>query len=245
MTAVEQILTEGAVLELKRALEGSSNPSEFFGRADVLTKDRNHLLNLEAPYEFDDSLSAKRSGVSVDDSANIQTVFEGIGQIGRDRAADPRLWNYLSLVTFRSYMEERWAPSTSENWRRSFRSRWLLINPSRNALARHGISRLWWIAQLSYDRSQTDPYKYTKIMMDKEDRMTGLLERQIGSLSNVTRAVLDYAERSAKNGSEDRIRYVLRSLTGIYGYRDLARLPVSELDKVLQEIEANKPASVP
>lgn len=245
MTCIEHILTEAAVLQLERALKEASDPSDFLGRADVVTSDPSHLLKLEVPFKFADPLAVKREGVSIDESANIATVFEGIGEIGRDRASDRRLWNYCSFVAFRAYMEDRWAPKTVGNWKNATRSRWLVVNPSRNTLMRHGIARLWWVAQLTYDRGLPEPYTYTNLVAEKEDRMQAVLDRQIGSLSNVTRAVLDYASCSDESGHEKRIRYVMKSLTAMYGYRDLARLSEKDIATLLSTIEANKPANVP
>lgn len=245
MTTVEYILTDAAVLELKRALDEASDPRDFLGRADVITADTSYLLKLEIPYVFTDGLVVKRVGTSIDDSANIETVFEGVGEVGRDRASDPRLWNYCSLVAFRSYMEGRWPLKITGDWKRAMKSRWLMINPNRNTLMRHGIARLWWAAQLTYDHDMPDPYTYTNLLAEKEDRMQAVLDRQIGSLRNVTRAVLDYSKGSPACGHEDRIRYVMKSLTAVYGYRDLARRSEGDIAVLLAAIEANKPSHVP
>lgn len=162
-----------------------------------------------------------------------------LGPLTPVAGSDHRLWSYLSTVTFRDYMELRWPMKDPPSIR--FLERWVVGKPTRSTLARNGISRLWWGAHLTHDprlerprsRGSADPYAYTSELFRKEDRFVGIVEREVGSVPNVVFPLLDHLPADATEGY---VRSLLKEITLVGGYADLASFTAQESQNRITEI---------
>lgn len=239
-------LTHNALLRIKEALdEEGITPEEFLGRADAIISEPSSVLELPNDTSDPDPLNSGPPGASGRDVSNAPLVYEFLGAMDPANAADGRLWTYLAFHTYRSYMEQRWPlDPANENWQNRVTTRWLLLNPTRGRLVRHGIARLWWIASLTYDprrehplsSASGDPFAYTAAVLGHEDRVIGIFDREISALPSVVRAVLEHASAKTANSTDSHIRTVMKELTLVYGYRDIGILNSEELTELLDQI---------
>ena len=234
------VLTEAAIKHLTDALDDSEDSSDFFARADAIINNKDNLLPLPVALGQSDPLTLG------DDGTNSTIVHEHIGEKDRANAADPRLWTYLALVTYRDYMEQRWPVKDVKKWKERIRDRWLLANASRSKLMRHGIARLWWIACLTWDETgklplsskHDDPYAYTRQALSNEDYVVGIFERKIGAMPTVVRAVLEHLSDEKNKASGLYARSLLKSLRLVHGYRDISLLNDSDLHTLINRAVA-------
>ena len=236
------VLTEIAVNEFHESLRVSNTPAEYFERVGAILDCKNNLLkyptNLGVPCEL------KVEGKRAVDINNAPLVHEYLGEMDRSNAADPRLWVYLSHVTYRTYMENRWPINeTVENWKNRIEDRWLLPmgNTTRGRLVRHGVARLWWVAHLTYIHhrekgdSTNDPYFYTREVFKSEDRLNSIFDREVGALPQVMFCVLDHAASLGDKASDKYIGRIMQYLKLVNGYRDIGMLDESSIRKLVDD----------
>lgn len=173
------------------------------------------------------------------DLENSILLYEQLS-LNETQASDPRLWTYLSHVTFWKYMRKRWA---LENVRKGDNpigrviDRYLLINPRLESLTRNGISRLWWYAHLTIDKTRSDNYELTKILLTRADIPVGILERTIGINQNMRIALLEFLkEHNEILSDEDLTRELLRAFNLFGGAKILPLLEVGRLKQILEYI---------
>lgn len=237
-------LTYTALVELKNALDRSTTPEDFLAEADAIIGESDNLLELPFDTETPEALAAGSPGESGRDVDNAPLVYEFLGALDRANASDRRLWTYLALDTYREYMEQRWPLVGVRNWKGRAETRWLMLNATRGRLVRHGISRLWWIASLTYDAgcqyplsklAGNDPFAYTRAVLQNEDRVNALFDREAGAIPALVRAVLEHAANDEAKGTDDYIRALMKELTLVYGYRDVAVLDDHGLEALVVE----------
>jgi len=231
-------------LDLVRGrLEASETATDFLAEVDALANDPKNTLPLAASIEFHGSLD------HADDGTNAPAVLEAVGLMDRANAADPRLWSYLGLVTQRDYMQRRWPIDKGQNWKGRVEDRWLMTRPTRQSMVRHGIGRLWWMAELTHDPSMSrptsrqtgDPYAYTRWLFANEDRVQAIFEREIGSSSGVMWAVIEAMQGSTASNQGQAIKDLAKEVVLSTGYRRLETLDDEELRSLVQEMQ-NPPA---
>jgi hypothetical protein len=84
----------------------------------------------------------------------------------------------------------------------------------RAELVRNSISRLWWVANLTHDpdrqrplsKATDDPFAYTKVAMEKEDRFLAIFDRDSGMMPELRFALLEHFLKDAAYSREDYIR---------------------------------------
>lgn len=121
-----------------------------------------------------------------------------------------------------------------------------MLAARRSALVRHGIARLWWIAEQTYDpqlkhpisASTKDPYAYTKLAFAREDRLLGIFDREAGQIPGLTFALLDHIAASPKHAAESYVRELLKEVKREYGYREVAVLDDGQLERLLDRLGA-------
>lgn len=180
---------------LRSAVNTSETPEDFFVQVEEIMSDDVNLID----YKPVIALSHPLISGGKDDYRNAIAIYEAVGPIDRANAADPRLWTYLALNTCKDFMSNRW-PLEVDGWRNRLRDRWLMPEtPTRSNLTRHGIARLWWLAELTYDgdlehklsRRQSDQYAYTKWMFENQDRIVAITERIFGANNAVRWSLMD------------------------------------------------------
>lgn len=229
-----------AITLIHNRLENAETPDDFLAQVDELSSDPDCLQEPSDSIELENRLSAQQS-----DAENAVTLFEGVGEMDRDNAALPGLWTYMAFNTNRTYMLERWPLKGSRNWKNRVKQRWILPDiPSRGRLIRHGISRLWWVAELTYDgylehtlsRTKNDPYAYTRWTMEVENRIIQLFDRSVGDNPRVLWAVMDSMQKSNTTRASDAVANFGRDILLEMSSRQLGMLNSDELESTTNTI---------
>jgi Family of unknown function (DUF6339) len=236
-------LTDSALIALNDALDEAAFPTDFLAQADAIIEKSENRLVFSTDLGEPDPIRPATGAAGVD-AANGPTVFEYVGALDPSNASDPRLWTFMAFSTYRSYMEERWPLFGASNWKNRARDRWLLRGTTRGRLVRHGIARLWWVANLTYDakceyplsKANDDPFAYTRAVFRNEDRINALFDREAGAISSVVRAALEHVGKNATYERDKHMRALMKELTLVMGFRDLGVLGATELDELIEEV---------
>lgn len=215
-------------------------PEKFFEVVDEIADQKRYLKRLPTDIEWSGSL------VLGNEYANAVQVFEDIGPRNLVFASDPRLWIYLSFVTHRSFMEERWP--LEDYYPSRAKDRWLMSNTKARDLVRHGIARLWWITYLTLDdelqfplsQRTGNPYAYCEWMLANDDRRKYLFEGIIGRTPRVKWALMQALTESPETlHSADIARKLAKRINLEAGFRNLQALGDAELlDLVRRELDS-------
>lgn len=236
-------ITESAVVDLYTALESAADPDDFLYSANAILANPKNQLLLPVSLGVPDMLNVK--GTRAVDIDNAPAVHEYLGELKLADAADARLWNYLALGTYRTYMEKRWPlrPNESDRdaWKRRVKDRWLLHNGAitRGRLIRHGIARLWWVAYLTYapcdinGNKLNDRYARTREVFRSEDRLNAIFDREVGAFPKVRSAVLDHAADLEDQATDKYIHRIMQYLTLVHGFRDVGALDTDGIKELL------------
>ena len=238
LTCAKQFKRDAVTLILTK-LDAAETPGDFLAQVGELSVDPDWLLDRD-PIDLEKPLSADRPG-----SVNAEILFEAVGQIDRVNAALPGLWTYMAFNTCLQYMTDRWSLDGVRNWKNRAKQRWILpATPSRGRLIRHGVARLWWAAELTYDgalnhalsKASDDQYAYTKWVFGVENRLLQLFDRSVGENSDVMWAVMDSMQREDGTGSSDAIADVGRDVLLEMSTRQLGLLNRTELAAVIDSL---------
>jgi hypothetical protein len=187
-------LKEAVVLELRDnvsnavALYNSDTPlleAYFKDRTDWLC---DSSLTVEALPELDPA----DNGAA--EAANAVALHKSIVGLTPSQAADERLWTWLAHGPYWRYMQGRWPVSGKKDGTPTdyIQNHYFVGRNVRN-LVRHGISRLWWFAQTTYDEKRQDPYELTKVMLEFSDNRQSVMERAFSRNREFVQALLDRA----------------------------------------------------
>lgn len=105
------------------------------------------------------------------------------------QATDRRMWVYLTHVTFWDYMRKRWPVENTVNesgMNGTVTDRYFLSR----GLFRNGISRLYWVAELTYDESLSNPYEYTRFLFGDQDLINQIDGRSFCRNRTLLQAIL-------------------------------------------------------
>ena len=71
---------------------------------------------------------------------------------------------------------------------------------SQRSLFRNGISRLWWIGRITYDKTRVDPYELTKFLCRDQDYIESICGRNVFNNPDVGFATLSALYDAEKEG---------------------------------------------
>lgn len=142
---------------------------------------------------------------STDDTENAIRFHSALrGKITPAQAADYRLWGALTHTQFYHYMRSRWKVKGKNDNQKSDK---VILNRYfwGRGLLRNGISRLYWLAEITYDEKLEDPYMYTRYLMHSQDLINQVDGSSLCRNRAFLRALLKVLKRE-KNLSEQQIR---------------------------------------
>jgi len=176
--------------------------------------------------------SNKRVEIAKADIDNAITVYNSLKNLSPAAASNPRIWAYFCHESLYEYMIKRW-PVKTQN---ALMDRYFLSGESSRSLYRNGISRLWWIAYLTYNPQFADPYYLTKVLLRRQDDMEGILGREMLTNKNVLQAFLKVlAQKDAGSYNRNSLRPMLEEINFIGGVSILDALPEDKLMKLFEK----------
>lgn len=155
--------------------------------------------------DFPSDLELIGGNVSDNDIENAIRLHSALkGKITPAQAADHRLWGALTHNQFYHYMRSRWtvkARTDNQKTDKTISSRYFFSR----GLLRNGISRLYWLAEITYDEKLENPYMYTRYLMHSQDLINQVEGSSLCRNRAFLRASLNVLMQE-RNLSEQRIR---------------------------------------
>lgn len=239
-----KVLRMDSIERIRQTLDGADSPKDFLDEVATIANDPDSLLEL--PFDTSELTDlVVGSDRALAEVTNAIALYEGLGALPPVAAADERLWTYLALVPFRGYMERRWPIDESRSWKNRAQDRWLMKSATYGVLIRHGISRLWWLADLTFDPALErplsvetgDPWIYLRTALASEDRIMAIFDRDSGLVPELRFVLLEHCYRSGPRATEVWLRSLMKEITLTSGYRDLSSLDSQELAEMLNELD--------
>lgn len=171
------------------------------------------------------------------DAANVQLVYDNLKFLSDSEASDERIWAGLCMGPFREYVCYRWKIDSESSVRQHF----FFDFGARRSLTRNAVSRLWWIGRLTYDKSRSDPYEFTKLVCKNQSLIVDVLERNTSNNLVLIRAFFNAVIEAVKIGcpqieARDNIRELAKYLNLLGGVYILDCLPEAMItDKLLKK----------
>lgn len=184
-----------------------------------------------------------------DDAENAEKIFKYL-KISPVQASDPRLWTYLTHVTFCKYVKERWPIEVNDKDKeQKVNERWLATRNSRS-FERNAIARLWWAAYATvapwekdeYFKDlpeQNDRFVYTKVIFTKQDIVSNLLDRRFGRSPRIMITVLEFIRTHKELENRGLYRSFFKEINLILSYCKLMNLNLQQLLAKFEEISSN------
>jgi hypothetical protein len=177
-------------------------------------------------------------GTNTKDIENCKTIYSAFKLLTPTQASDPRLWTYLTHVTYWNYMKSRWPVNKAKNPVNRIRDRYFLRTLNLQALTRNGISRLWWYGYLTYDGNRKNPWELTETLLSRADLVVGITERALGCNKNILTALLDFFNENPEiRESEMSSRKLLKKLNLVGGVKNLPFLDSTEIKEILNNVK--------
>lgn len=186
-------------------------------------------------FDSENQLKLETSNGSDDDFVNAKIIYEAFNELTPLEANDTRLWVRLTHDHCHKYVVNRWSINgkTSE----VVIDRFFYEGLGQRARLHNALSRLWWIAHLTVDKnaaSEELKWRFTKAACEKQDFITSIFERTMGSYENVRFGILEYyIERpNAFNGATSR---KIQSLAKhILNYGGVTLLPLMSKEEIIE-----------
>lgn len=168
----------------------------------------------ETNYIFPDH-QLLESKESVDELKNIEAVFDAMKDLPSAVAMDERLWAGIAIDLCWSYVRHRWDieemfATHNEAVGTKIAEHVLFMHNPRRSFTRHAISRLWWLGKLTYDETEQDPYRRTRIVTEDLGYVVDLFERNFSNNPNIAWQFVDAVE-AAREAVRAEGKVILRS----------------------------------
>lgn len=182
------------------------------------------------------------------DLENAIRIHKAMPKLSRLQARDPRLWTRLAHVECWDYMRARWPIGEDSNGQsRSHNkvvARYFVRQTQSRALLRNGISRIWWLAEMTRDNDRDNEYELTGVLLATLDITQSIMERNFGRSDSIATALLEtIAENKtilieSGNTSRYRVRKLAKFLNMQGGVCVLDTIPKDRIKAMLsRELE--------
>lgn len=162
-------LKEDALAALKANVQGNiknySQPTnewiyDYFGGENPFAPYKTQVNDFQLISQKDDG-----QDLGAVDTENAIRLYESMKGISDTQATEERLWAGLCHGDFWGYMNKRWENAQANgDIKAVLESRYFFKNGTKRSLFTNTLSRLWWMARLTYDPNRKDPYELTRYM---------------------------------------------------------------------------------
>ena len=203
-------------------------------------------INLETNLQWRDELSLELpESKNLYDLENAVRIHKALPKLTRLQARDPRLWTKLAHVECWPYMIKRWPVAPEADGAQAhinkIASRYFVKQTQSRALLRNGISRLWWIAELTHDEFRDNPYELTAVLLATLDITQTVMERNFGRSESISTALLELIQARSDiliqegNASRLRVRKLGKFINMQGGLSVLDTLVKDDVKKLLSD----------
>lgn len=171
---------------------------------------------------------------------NAVKLYKHLPDLNRTQATDKRIWTFLSHAPYWQYLKARWPLPDGSSGKRKIITHildhWFLEESK--AFSRHGIASLWWGAFITYDDTRENPFELTREFFSKQDYKRVILEENICFYKPLVHAILEYIVENKdlfENQWAPKVRFLIRKLNFISGYKILSSLLKPSIKKIIDE----------
>ena len=187
-------------------------------------------------FTWDNQFNLKSDSTGIYDFENAKLIFEAFDGLTPSDANDERLWIRLTHDHCHKYMVDRWMKGKDRS-EKNIIERYFFIGSGQQARVRNGIARLWWIAYLTVQKDEIDEdrkWRYTKTIFESQDFITSILERTMGTYSNVRFGILDYYLENREAFGTSKSKNIQKILRDLNNYGGVSLLPLMSKDQVIE-----------
>lgn len=110
------------------------------------------------------------------DTENSIRFYEEYKQLTNVQASSEHYWTTLAHTRYYKYVHTRWNINEKSKVR-NIRERFFFNPGNQKSRARHGLTRLWWIAHITYNEDDPkNPYKYTRLATADQELLNLIIE---------------------------------------------------------------------
>ncbi len=173
-------------------------------------------------------ITGEGASKDIENSIILYSAFKGT--LKPVQVSDRRLWVALTHTSFYPYMIDRWPV---ENKLNDSGTNGTVTDHyfATRGLFRNGISRLYLLAELTYDESLEDHYEYTRYLMSYQDLINQVEGSSLCRNKKILRSILK-TFKYAGSLSEQQKRLFFEGMNKRGGVRVLDALPPDELDSI-------------
>lgn len=243
------VLTEAANRQVRALVTARSSSDRNILLAEVAESLQNPAMWIAGPRPQHDLPDLNAETAREDDGKAAVRLHRALSSLSRVEASDSRLWNALSLTSYREYVEGRWRDreSTLDTWvsRRILPTEVKSMRP----LTRHALTRLWWTAQILHDpylimplsKETGDPYAYTELAFTHEDLRAGVMERNYWGLGGFPLLLLETVRRFDRDSNalnREQYRAFFRRALLATGHTRVDYVIAEDPGRALRELES-------
>lgn len=206
-TALDQLKYNAGANINNYANETNEWLTDYFGESPFLEFSKG-----VPDFQLDDTVE----NVGSIDIENAKTLYTHLKDITVTQASDERFWSGLEHGQFWDYMRNRWGSvNVTALKESSILTHFFFAHGSKKSMFMNTLSRLWWLAKLTYDETREEPFELLDFF--KTDFSTKImLFSSNGYFSNfeITSALLETLIAYEKDGN----RASRRLFTGLSEY---------------------------
>jgi len=194
------------------------------------------------------------------DFKNAKILYESM-DINRVQASDPRLWSYLCLVPYFSYVKKRYTPRTQKQEHlylkkfysyknsdkqttiRNYIKKRFFTDSNNRSLRRNGLATLWWATELTHtpwkrfdgiNQISEDIYYYTRILLNDTDLYQNIFDRTYGKDSRVIFPLINVIRNNKLDRKNKRVLY--KKLNSDLAVKNYSVLKIDDIEQRIESI---------
>ena len=217
---------------------------DFFGNHQTYFKTSKSIdVGIFTPHYSTDAITDAQK--SEEDLINARNIHEAYRTLTPLQASNKYMWTYLCHAVPKNveYIRNRWMGDMREN---TIKTRFFVTN-SGSLLNDNALSRLWWYGHLTYDKTQSDPYALTKILLMNQTICTDVMDTMNrmnpNRIKGVLLAIKDFKDEIGDEGITDYFReckkylnhYAAVSVMDLLGPEEIRKLAFDYMMRIRQE----------
>lgn len=184
-------------------------------------------------------MSAPAGKEHTTDAENVKRVYGSMMALTDAQASDPRVWMAYTFFQQVDYMRYRWKVTDPKKVLNRYGYGYGHF--AMRSLFRNGMSRLWWMGRITYDKDRANPYELTEFICSNLDIVDDFWSRTLFNHPQTAKAVLNAMFDAQKRGvamERPLIRDISKYCNLLAGTYALEILDSTEIyDKITKEID--------